>query len=1236
MKRLVTISALVAILLGIAQVSYLYFGRSAPQLSLSPASETQLGMDALNGAGGPLDLPVGLSQTVDFFADETTFRDYTIREREDQYRDWLLFASVAALHPSPEDYNKIFFDLPTTRHGYMRPVGNFEFGETRSRFIGNGRALALIPAGRSVAERKDFLAHIADEQRKNQGGKFDRLIVVEYELDRTRQRGALTRRDDVEYAPIFSAEYGYHEREVTKLTDLEQFMVMVDDLTFVQKVPNGLVLGGRKTLSWKYRPIQVEQVATIWKSEKQIQEAQSAVADFDARWKYRTYRKDDEMQRQQLQEEHDREWSLLESKLRGGRRDLKLVKGSGFSLDPGGDSRKLREALEEWQSSQAMPARLKSIVSSVSQALVDGNTTPFVGFTQSMVKRGDPKMARELKHLEREYLYQVARYDGELQGTEVGMILFYTDLLAKLWTMDFISSSPRHDPIPVFVDDRIAPNSSIYAAERHQLNSGRLWFGLSNLGFQIADQKNAVYLARNATRLYSAASDPDQPGKEVAFSAFMAASTEWWNDHYEEVARYEQEYERLNQIMKWSIVISWLNELNEGTRLSFLANVDIDRSKVFPQWASHHPELRFQRWRDIGFYEAGHKGTTTETLPTLWGEVTGGGVSLASKEGVAKRAPIPVEVEKTILRSNLDYATSTGNTVLKTLDETVFTLKSRGANQFSVIAQAKPGAKFRATTAQLAHADIERTLVAHTDTVSFEPRVGGVPTGNLEIGRSSNGFRIGWRAREIDHAHSLARELSVALDPDLVLLNDPMVEAVVKFPGDATYAAKLHGSTQWVRLAPEQKPSVDIAAGWQLRAAEDSGQAIRNMQASIVDEVQLEAAIGTHQTIVVENSAGGKTLLHVSPDQPPDGAHIVEIQDGKFSVAAWIQSPSDRIHLSIGSQEGLGAVAMAKRLGPAELNTIRNAGPTSNTLTIPISQVSRLRAKLPEHLGNREFRKAAAEIVKDPDSARLVLQEGIKLDIKNNVAILKTRGINEALHDLDRLIDMYGNHPDLTLRRGLFLIERGNIEASAESIQTTAPRMISDRRSFFDEVNARLADRPNDMRGNLHRFAQYADWQHQMAQSSNKGQLGGSVRPLAVGNHFDFEFQLAAIPSTQPISLSELAQSFSAKAAVYRQDSVALNRLDWTAPVDQALRQVITGDLGKVVRLPQQDIGHFRPSAVWLPDDAIRLNAVQPHRYTSHIPSHGYQSCAADTEICSKGDSDQKQDEKNVYLVLAN
>ena len=139
---------------------------------------------------------------------------------------------------------------------------------------------------------------------------------------------------------------------------------------------------------------------------------------------------------------------------------------------------------------------------------------------------------------------------------------------------------------------------------------------------------------------------------------------------------------------------------------------------------------------------------------------------------------------------------------------------------------------------------------------------------------------------------------SLSPNPDLTLLNNPTVEVVVKLPGEAEYVVKLNGSPHWVKLAPEEQLSVDIAADWQMRAAGPSDKAVRTMQASVIDEAQLQTVLAKQEHIVLEASNGGKPVLQISPDKAPDGIRIVELDDGGTRIsmgsAAVRQHPSRR------------------------------------------------------------------------------------------------------------------------------------------------------------------------------------------------------------------------------------------------------------------------------------------------------------------------------------------------------
>ena len=164
------------------------------------------------------------------------------------------------------------------------------------------------------------------------------------------------------------------------------------------------------------------------------------------------------------------------------------------------------------------------------------------------------------RSLVKSHRFQAARYDGTLQGTEVGMVLFYTDLLMKLWAQDYERATPR--AVTGFPNRTAIEVAAIYRTEVRDAPTTRLWLGSLSDGYQTASGGSEMLFARIATRVFAVPNDAitgedrkDTTEPHIYNRIFMT----WWNDHYEEVARYEPEYERLNEIMKWSQLISWLN-----------------------------------------------------------------------------------------------------------------------------------------------------------------------------------------------------------------------------------------------------------------------------------------------------------------------------------------------------------------------------------------------------------------------------------------------------------------------------------------------------------------------------------------------------------------------------------------------------------------------------------------------------------------------------------------------------
>ena len=136
MKRTVNIASILLIVL--SGVIFVYLFRAANTASANTATANALAFAAF---------PINEPRLINFDVNREALADRSPREKLDQSRDWLLYAVLSESGKSVKDLSEMLYDLPATRSGYMHQVANFEYGETRSRFIGDGQVVALIPAG---------------------------------------------------------------------------------------------------------------------------------------------------------------------------------------------------------------------------------------------------------------------------------------------------------------------------------------------------------------------------------------------------------------------------------------------------------------------------------------------------------------------------------------------------------------------------------------------------------------------------------------------------------------------------------------------------------------------------------------------------------------------------------------------------------------------------------------------------------------------------------------------------------------------------------------------------------------------------------------------------------------------------------------------------------------------------------------------------------------------------------
>lgn len=780
--------------------------------------------------------PFNEPQNINFQVNADSFQNFTKRQKKDQFLDWLLFTVQSDPSFSTKEITESLYDISPVRYDYLKPVSNFEYGKTRSLYVGNETIVALIPQNSSPKQRNDYLAHIADKHRQNLGRIPEKLEVFEYKLDLEKETAELTRVEELNTINLFQdKQYGYHQTYIRNLNDLNQLMAKVDDITFAQVNNSALVVGGRKILSHSYGKISVEDVATLWQSEQKIKkEIKQLQNDVTIQNLLNT----------QLLSQKELEKKIIQDFQKESRK-RKIVDGSGFSLDHTYDYQGLKKSLSRvtpWilaLKSNGTSIFSKQEIEQIQKSLSQKKIVLYLQLIKklrSIDLRLDETEIIEFLKTPITKGFQVARYDGDLQGTEVGMVLFYTDLLAKLWMFNYLGTIPEKY-IPDFqsktqIAEKVSP---IYKHEIQKLPYTRLWFAPQDKGFQIADNGNSLLLARNASRIFAASSNPLKPDEETTAVASSEAFLGWWNEHYEEIARYEPQYERLNEIMKWSLVVSWLNRYEQGELLGFLKGVQVNRDHWFPDWIENKvKKLKFKQWDTkscseafyfytnfwkpkVCFYPRGYKGRTTEAMPLLRSEsfmrfnekrIFYGGVSLTNLDIFRKRIPLP-EVSKISdrsLRSNIDHNTldvHNGNIFLKNLDGTSYNLKNIPSHT-SVIIRARYGAKLRDLDSELIKTKVLRQISRTDDGITIKTLASNTNIGTFSSSKIGNAFTVGWRSQDLDIGQSLALELSSYSSQDnleKLLKNHPKVNFVAKEKNSSIYYLKTDNSEKWLKLS---------------------------------------------------------------------------------------------------------------------------------------------------------------------------------------------------------------------------------------------------------------------------------------------------------------------------------------------------------------------------------------------------------------------------------------------------
>lgn len=625
-------------------------------------------------------------------------------ERVEQMRDWVVYGFLTSQDVSPEILTVALHDCPPIRQPALSEVHRWQYGVGRWAWLPGEDPdtvdlYCFLPRG--ADER--LLGPLADDFRRHTGQIPAKVYWVVYRLHPEEPAAEVSLVDSFPGAELFevSGRFGYREREIGSREDLLGFIQEIDSLTYAEIREGKLVLGGRD-LPDKRPLVDLEDIAVLYQAYLTSDEVGFSL---DLAWRACA----DLV-------------SALAASSPPGVSEERWAEIISWALL--GDLEPLLELIEELQSqgteeAQRAAAELAAVIEkykcldcsdhitlitlcvisgiplvdcacqALAEALPDevpgipqeewdeawleiflnGNLYALHELMKELRAQGTPE-AREayaqLATLLGQYVAQCPRYDGDIAGTEVGMTLFYCDLLCKLWVWDFENSTPRDIGM---IPDLELPIAEIYWDQIWKLPKGRRWFDLDYS--KLSRHDDVLFLSPWCTRLFAAVDDPENRGQEVPpreLPETRRTSVHWWNSHWSEIVEEEPQYFRLNEIHKWSAVIAWLKGKGLMDKLGFLESESVTRDKLFPNWLEEHrEELAFTGWLPF-VNEPGAECLSiicSESRPAFGreGAFLSGGVSLADPERTSRAPDVReewYELVQEILRSGtgrLSYPT---------------------------------------------------------------------------------------------------------------------------------------------------------------------------------------------------------------------------------------------------------------------------------------------------------------------------------------------------------------------------------------------------------------------------------------------------------------------------------------------------------------------------------------------------------------------------------------------------
>jgi len=538
-----------------------------------------------------------------------------MEQREHQLADWAAFATLAHEGLDGAALLDTMVNRTVWRRQEFLQVLPGENDDGTHVVLDDGRVWILY--AKNDPWPRTTIARQADRIRMELGSIPREVELLRYTADLLGGKMQIERLSRVKGSDLFSREYGYSEHVFGDVDGLEKALAAIDDLTFVEALPRGEIrVGGRRMAKGPALGLGLEDVAALYQA--QVSRPPALGFSLDPSWNLEGLKRDLATLRRSPELIVAEAEAVLASyrKNHSGQdltrvaspwpvRAAALLEEATTETLPhdgtGKNKRRLAEAIKP------LLPRLEPILAEIAEAgKAEENryVRSFAGLLAELGQRTDPGavlLRGVLAFVEGKQRRQCANYldKGALAGTPLGMTLFYTDLVAKLWGfMDYgggtpLGKVPGFVTLPRLFEDAIAAGISV--EPQNKLDATRLWFGVRPNAATAFESSCTMAFAHSFTRVYAAASS-SAAGNEMPTVGATKAAIDFFDTSLGQIARYEPQYDRLNQAMKWSLATACL--VKDGY-LPGLKDRKIERGLALGPWRQKHAELRFQDALDV-------------------------------------------------------------------------------------------------------------------------------------------------------------------------------------------------------------------------------------------------------------------------------------------------------------------------------------------------------------------------------------------------------------------------------------------------------------------------------------------------------------------------------------------------------------------------------------------------------------------------------------------------------------